>query len=798
MTIVERSLQALEWPALLRRYSEHCRSAPARERALALDLAASQGEAEYLLECTAEAYRLLDEEKFSALDPLAELTITLKRLAQDSVLDGAELWRIQQLLAAAAEIQSGFAKRQANTPLLEELAGRLWAHPPTSHMILSIVDPGGTVKDSASPKLGKLRQEERHLHRQARERLEEVLQKAVRDGFAQDNFFDVRDGKYLIPLKSEHRTKVAGLVYETSGSRASVYVEPSAVREINDRIAQAQQQIEEEIFRILEEASRKLRPHASELEASFETAVTFDLALARGSFARHFNSVRGASRPVFTDSFYLDDLYHPLLAYSLPAEKIVRNTFHLDENRRVLIISGPNTGGKTVLLKAVGLAALMARAGFFVPAAGESKVPYLERVLAQIGDEQSLEMSLSSFSASIVSLKEILAVAASSTLVLIDEILHSTDPDEAAALSRAILDHLSSLGAFALVTTHLNGLKVNQSESYGNASMEFDAAEMAPTYKLRLGIPGSSRALEISERLGLSSRIVEKARAFLGRAHTDISQLLQSLEQRERELDREKEELRQARQAAELEERQASSLAKQLQDQRRNFLADAKEKLRMWEREALAKAEQLIDEYKSRINDLGERQRISTEAKQKIRDVKEAIIPQEIRAADAEDAPAVVGETSVLKKNGAVFVRSLAASGILLSAPADRKKPAEVLVGKMKLRVEWNKLAPAKAGAEQATPSKKRASTYESAPDCPPELNLLGKRVEEALVELENYLDRAARSGRPQVRVVHGFGTGALRGAVRDYLKNSAYPIRIRSGEKGEGGDGCTVVEFNE
>lgn len=797
-------LPSLEWQSLLRHYSAHCLSAPAKLAALEIQPSESRPEAEALLELTAQGLRALELGNFVFLSALDSLEPVLERLARASVLDGKELLHLSRLARISGDLTALLGGKEAaiQAPGLHARVGSLPPLAPLTEALVRAIDDHGQVRDSASPALRTLRDQERRLHLEAREKVEQVLQQAFRDGHLQDKFYDVRDGRYLIPVKTEFRNKVSGFVVESSATRATVFMEPAAVRDANDKIKQTQLQIEEEVYRILSELSARLHPHAADFASAYETVVEIDLTLARAMFARGYESLKGVSRPEFSDQFDLDGLYHPLLGFVLAPEKIIRNGFRLGPERRVLVISGPNTGGKTVLLKAVGLSSLMARAGFFLPCAGEARLPFLHKVLAQIGDSQNLELSLSSFSGSILHLKEMLESVERGSLVLIDEILHATDPDEATALSRAILSQLQSRGAYAVVTTHLNGLKASGESAFESASMEFDPEKLSPTYRLRMGVPGSSRALEIGLKLGLSPALIEKARSFLSEEKVAEQSAVDKLEGQERELAAAKVELEEVKKSLQEEEARYAKLNSDLAAYKKRFRDEALELVKEAERNAMAEVDRTITAYKKRLPGVQEKQEAAAEAKaetEKLRESFEAVHQRLDQVAPAQPPPKSIPiereeEVAVFRKNGPIRHLGMRTDGVLLSDPALKEKQAEVMVGNLRMKVKWEQIEP-KAEAKAKPQGTYRASYSEDA-SVPTELNLIGRTVEEAMDQVETYVDRASRSGRAFVRIVHGHGSGALRKAVREFLKKTKYDLKYRPGTAQEGGEGCTVVEF--
>jgi DNA mismatch repair protein MutS2 len=796
----EENLESLEWSSLLKHYSAHCWSAPAKLAAGEVTPADSPPEAERLIELTAQARIALELGSFSFLSGLEDLSPTIARLKKSSVMDGKELLSLARLAEISAELKKTFSgKEAADCPDLTAEASGLPDLSRASAPVRHAIDTDGSVRDSASPLLRSLRDQERKLHSEAREQLDHVLQQSFRDGYLQDKYFDFRDGRYIVPVKTEFRNKVRGFVVESSSTRATVFMEPASVRDCNDRIKQTELLIEEEIYRILGELSRALHPHGEEFAHAYETSLGLDLVLARGAFANEYESIRGVSRPEFTGHFLLEGLYHPLLGFVLKPDRIVRNTFVLGPKKKVLVISGPNTGGKTVLLKAVGLSALMARAGFFLPCAGGARLPFFSGVLAQIGDAQDIELSLSSFSGSILHLKSILERAEKNTLVLVDEILHATDPDEATALSRAILQALQAEGSFAVVTTHLNGLKVSGQDEFESASMEFDHDQLLPTYRLRTGVPGSSRALEIAQKLGLSPRLIEIARSYLSRERVKEQSAVDQLEARERELQNAKQELENARAGLRLEQERLREANREMDSLRRRFRAEASEKVKEQRREAMQEVERVISAYRKKLISVDQKHRASEEAQedtgrlkekfQKIEEALEEIAP----TAPAKEAPREEDEEgAVFAKNAPVKIPSMKTTGILLSEP-DEKKP-EVMLGNIRMKMSWEQLEPMRRARPPA--GSRPYATASDHSSVSPELHLLGKTVSEAEALLSSYLDRASRSGRPWVRIVHGHGSGALKKAVREALRSSPYEMKYRPGTAAEGGEGCTVVEF--
>ncbi len=796
MGLINQSLQELEWPQLLSHFSALCRSTPAKLTADTWLPAENVVEARDLLNATEEAIGLEESHSLSALEGLVDLRPLIERIRMQSVLSAKELLETAQLLQTSRTVKGTFGEYFAKTPrgpFLARLESTISENQNIEKRIFSVVDEEGNVRDQASELLRTLRGRDRKLHSEAREKIDAIVQQAFRDGLIQDRFSDFREGRYVIPVKREFRNKITGNVADSSSSKATVYIEPTAIRAINDRLRQNQVEIEEEVYRILREISLQLAPEAPLLQQSFDSLIELDLALARARLAIRFAEFRGARKPEFSEELELEGAYHPLLSFVMDADRVVRNSLRLDSKSRVLLISGPNTGGKTVLLKTIGLSSLMARGGFFLSCSSTARIPFFPQVLARIGDSQSIELSLSSFSGSVAHLKQMIETADPRTLILIDEILHETDPDEAAALAKAVLLEFRERGSFVVVTTHLNGLKMAEGDLFQNASMEFDEKTLSPTYRLRFGVPGSSHALDIAARLGLSGKIVERARGFLKSGHQQYERVVASLKERELVLKQETDAL-----TAEKDNISAlrGSLEQQLHllnQERTRWRTEAEEKLTERVREVSQSIQRMVDEFKAKIKDVSEKHQFTQAAKEVTKVAEQAFksVREEFELKSPKD-----GESSAPVSNwkiGAlVYVKSLKTDGILQTDRQD--KPAEVLIGKMKMRVPWHELKFKSESVE--APKRAAVVSQEGRPSIPAELNIIGKTVEDAEQELAVYLDRASRSDRKIVRIVHGHGSGALKRAVREFLQRSDYAVKYRPGERSEGGDGCTVVEF--
>ena len=658
--------------------------------------------------------------------------------------------------------------------------------------IVSKIDKDGKVKDDASPELKRLRREDESVHRQAQQKVQALLSKAQKDGVAQEDYFDLRDGRYVIPIRRESQSAMEGVIYDSSSSQLTVYIEPKSLRDWNDRIRQLIILIEEEIEKILRELTAKVFPQHRELNTSYAELLNFDLFMGRARMAKSFAKFKHSAPASFGENFKLTGLFHPLLKLVLAADEVVTSDFELDNRGSAVVISGPNTGGKTVLLKAIGICSVMAKCGFHLPADAHPVLPYYSKVLAQIGDEQSIEKSLSSFSSSVIILTEIISAADTNTLVLIDEILSSTDPKEATALSSAILENLSDLGATTVVTTHFSDLKAlsEENERVVNASMEFDKEKLMPRYRLQMGVPGKSWAIETAQRLGMPQAIIERAISHLAEDHVQLEQLLSSLSEKQGALDKEREKAAQNRTEYQDALERVRNLNSDLRDKRQKLYSEFEKKYQEARTQASVRLDEMAKQYKDKLSLLPVHEspkRDLKKGKEEIRGVLKIEPP--ITKRNKPSTP------QAFIKGCLVEVPSLNTVGTLLSDPqTESKKPAKVLVGIIRMRMPWKDLVFV-SGPKQTAPKK---SSYTEVPTCAAELNLIGKRVDEAIDLASHFIDLAVRSQKPSVRIVHGHGSGALKQAIRKMLESSSYDVKFRAGTKHEGGDGCTVVEFTD
>jgi DNA mismatch repair protein MutS2 len=776
--------RGIEWDALRALVASDARTTMGRERAQTAEPLTDPTDVDRALDSTAEARRALVQEGAPPLDGLRDPRPTLERTgAEGSVLDGLELLALLPLLEAAPRLA---AYGRAIRPVAATLAASAEGLPRFSDLrdrLRRALDDDGALTDAASSRLGQLRRELRDRRRRLVADLERLLQ-AEGDRVFADRFVTVRHGRYVLPVRAESRGRLRGIVHDRSQSGQTVFVEPEAMVEANNDLVALERDEQQETTRILGELTDAVRARRDELASLIDTLGTLDWVFARAHLAERME----ASRPLIDREGRVDlkRARHPLLLaqrWRDPAREVVPVDLELGPDRPLLLITGPNAGGKTIALKTLALLSLMTQAGCHVPAAEGSRVPVFERLFAVIGDDQSVAENLSTFSAFIKQIREVVAEAQHGSLVLLDELGAGTDPDEGAALARAILESLADSGALVVATTHLEPLRAFAAVEprARNASVEFDAATLAPTFRLVYDRPGQSWALAIAARLGLPSELIFRAEGHRTAEARRLGELLAQLDARNRS---------EAERVRELERREtetAARLAAARDAERR-----ATEQARTLVERAKAEAAALLTDIRRAVSSEWERLKRSErtrpalqESRRRLQDAGARVVPT-VGDAPPTDRPLTPGT--------AVVAAHLGLKGELLEIHGDT---ATVRAGSVTVRVPVAALRPTDAPvAVTATPIRvARANGDEtSGRAVGPELMLLGKTTDEARDLVEQYLDDAFMAGLPNVRLVHGKGTGALRKAVRTLLSSHPLVESFRDGEPSEGGAGATVA----
>jgi DNA mismatch repair protein MutS2 len=776
--------RGIEWDAVRALVASDARTAMGRERALTAEPFTDPTDVDTALDSTAQARRALAQEGAPPLDGVPDPRLILERArAEGSVLDGPELLTLLPLLDAVPRLGAYARAIRPVAPTLAASAEGLPRLADLRELLRKALDDDGALTDRASARLGQLRRELRERRRRLVADLERLLQ-AEGDRVFADRFVTVRHGRYVLPLRAESRGRLRGIVHDRSQSGQTLFVEPETMVEANNDLVALERDEQQETARILAELTDAVRARREELAALVQTLGALDWAFARAHLAERME----ATRPVIDREgrVELKAARHPLLLaqrWRDPAREVVPVDLALAPERPLLLITGPNAGGKTIALKTLALLSLMTQAGCHVPAAEGSRIPVFERLFAVIGDDQSVAENLSTFSAFIKQIREVLADADERSLVLLDELGAGTDPDEGAALARAILESLADRGALVMATTHLEPLRAFAAADprARNASVEFDAATLAPTFRLVYDRPGQSWALAIAARLGLSPALILRADGHRTAEARRLGELLAQLDARNRS---------EAERVRELERREtetAARLAAARDAERR-----AQEEARMLLERAKAEAAALLTDIRRAVSAEWERLKRTERSRPALQESRRRL--QDSAARVAPTVPAAAADDRPLTPGAAVAATHLGLKGELLEIQGET---ATVRAGSVTVRV------PVAALRHSETPVAVNAATVRvSRPtdDGPAgrgigsELMLLGKTTDEARDLVEQYLDDAFMAGLPHVRLVHGKGTGALRKAVRTLLSSHPLVESFRDGEPSEGGAGATVA----
>jgi DNA mismatch repair protein MutS2 len=787
--------QTLELPKILERLAAHASFSVGAEKARALAPSTVPTEIRERLATTTEARRFLALYPLTDLGGARDVRPMVEAARREAVLAPADLLDIAQTLQAARRLRQTLTRQEAQFPRLAAIAARLEPCPELVEAIERVLDERGEVRDDASPALARIRSDLRAAHHRLITRLQRIISSPETAPFLQEPIITMREGRYVIPLKTDFKGRIRGIVHDRSASGATLFIEPLSVVELGNTWRELQAAEEQEIQRILADLSARVAARGAEVLETVDALADLDLAFAKARYADELDAVE----PTMADGkpdrdptrLRLLRARHPLLdpATVVPIDVI------LDGETHVLVITGPNTGGKTVTLKTVGLLALMAQSGLHIPADETSMLPVFTAVYADIGDEQSIEQSLSTFSAHLTNILSFIHQADEHSLVLLDELGAGTDPAEGAALARALLETFRQRGAVTLVATHYPELKAYAQLTPGvcNACVEFDPETLRPTYRLTIGIPGRSNALAIARRLGLDEEIVRRAEALLSPQERQTEHLLADLHRLRLEAARARDEAYAARaEAQRLAEELRRRLAR-IDEERAVILEEAR-------REAQEELERLREEARAMRQQWRRMPLASSGAPDSsgapglppaAAEVEAALDRLAAEVAEALPAPAPLFPTGPLRPGDTVWVKSLRALGQLRALTDDE---AEVQVGPLRARVPVRELERRAPPERPVEPSGVRYMP----PSVPLRLDLRGQTVEEALESLDRYLDAAALAGLPWAHIVHGKGTGALRQAVRDFLRHHPLVRSYRSGEEGEGGDGVTVVVLSE
>lgn len=749
-------------------------------------------EVQYRLQETTEAQSILIKRGHVNLGGIHDVLDKVKRAEIGASLDPGSLLMVADTLRAARVLSNSLSgdgeEEDFNYPIIQSLATSLYIHREVEDAVYNAIVSEIEIADSASHTLRDIRRKIVQKNQSIRSKLNTIISSATYQKYLQDSIISMRGDRFVVPVKAEYRSVVAGIVHDQSSSGATLFIEPMSIVEMNNELRKLKLDEQEEIERILAELSKMIGEIAREIISNQEILEKIDFIFAKGKLSLE---MKGIDPKLNKDkSFVIKNGRHPLL----DPKKVVANTIYLGDEFHTLVITGPNTGGKTVTIKTVGLFALMTQSGLHIPADFGSSMCVYDNIFADIGDEQSIEQSLSTFSSHMTRIVSILEKVTEDSLVIFDELGAGTDPVEGAALAIAILEDVRMAGAKCIATTHYSELKNYALTKKGveNAAVEFDVETLSPTYRLLIGVPGKSNAFEISKKLGLSEFVINRAKEFINTENIELEDLLQNVEKNRIKAEEDRAEAEKLKTEIQMIRDAEAEKLEKLTNQKEKMMERARSEAFSITRQA----KEEVDEIIKRLREL-EQERASKEKNRQIEQLRKELTDSMGSLQPTVKSmivPKVASkEIKNLKAGEDVKVITLNQEGTVVSAD-DKKKEAVVQIGIMKMTLPYKSLQRIK-NQQQATVTKKTRSVIKAKSGrVKGEVDLRGMNLEEATLELEKYLDDATVAGLEQVTVIHGVGTGVLKTGLQDVLKKNKHVKKKRPGGYGEGGVGVTIV----
>ncbi len=780
----ERTLRVLEFTKIRDRLASKAMTDMGRERCEALVPSSNMTEIQRMQAETEEATVILQYVGASPLVPFSDVRASLTLAEKGATLSPKALLEVAALMQSARAARKALDTERDNTPILKELAQRLSTLHNVEQDITNAIISEDEIADRASNELMDIRRHLRGANERIKEKLNQMIRSSAFQKYLQDPIVTMRNDRYCLPVKAEYRGSVPGLVHDQSSTGATLFIEPMAAVEMGNELKTWAAKEKQEIERILAALSAEIAPYADQLRETVETLAELDYIFAKGMLSREMNAVS----PKLNRNGYINIIRgrHPLI----DREKVVPSNLWMGKDFTSLIITGPNTGGKTVTLKTVGLLTLMAQAGLQVPADLGTELAVFEQVFADIGDEQSIEQSLSTFSGHMTTIVSIMHEVTPDDLVLFDELGAGTDPTEGAALAQAILQRLLNIRVRTLATTHYSELKAFALSTKGveNASVEFDVETLRPTYRLSIGVPGKSNAFEISRRLGLPENLIDDAKKLLSSDSVRFEDVIANAEYHRQVAEREREIARQASAETVKLRDEAEKLRKQMEDQRENTIKKAKADARRIMEQTRRESESIIADLKrmkkeqqnpdAQVNAIRRRieNNVDNLSEGLLQKVDTGLPPKEVRKGDT------------------VEILTIGSQGTVL-APANAKGEVEVQAGILKLKVNISQLRLVKQPDKpKPQPTSVHLKTGAMERTVRMECDVRGMALDEAIMTVDQYLDQAILAGMGEVSIIHGKGTGVLRSGIQQHLKHHMHVTSCRLGVYGEGESGVTIV----
>ena len=785
--LIEKSKRVLEFDKIINLLKDEIVSELAKDLADKESISFDISEINKRQDQCDEAIKLIIDKSEPPLFGINDITALIKRLDIGGVLNLGELLKISDFLRVSRYLKSYLNVDIEEYTYLPRLADDLFSYKKIEDDIDRVIVSENEISSNASSKLSSIRQQIARKKVAIKDKLNSLITDENTKKYMQDSLVTIREGRYVVPVKLESKSKLKGIIHDRSSSGQTVYIEPMSVVNLNNELRELYNDEREEINRILEELSRQVAEKGYEILGNQEILSLIDFIFAKAKLSLKLN----ATRPIINQNRYINlkEARHPLL----DAKKVVPIDIHIGKEFKSLIITGPNTGGKTVSIKTVGLFVLMAQYGLHIPARENSEVGIFENVLADIGDEQSIEQSLSTFSSHMINIVEILKYANSKSLVIFDELGAGTDPTEGAALANAIMESMRRNDITSIATTHYNQLKIYAltTDGVANASMEFNVDTLSPSYKLLIGVPGKSNAFEISKRLGLSQDIIEDASEFISEESVDFENVLKSIEKDRSIIEREKLELREEiDKYKENNEKLKKEIDKQKNKQDR-LIEDAKTEAKQILLNAKENVRLIMDEIKE------VKEELSSEQARRLQDVNDTLrssLDETIPGSKTIEIKKAKAPIKSLKVGDSVHADSLNADGTVIDIDKNGKDVL-VQIGMMKVKLPKNSLSKSDV-QEESQKNKTKKLIRSKSKYVKSEIDIRGKTFDEAQPIIEKYIDDAYLAGLKSVRIIHGKGSGVLREKVKNYLKSKSNIKSCKDAAYNEGGSGVSVVEF--
>lgn len=788
MNIAQKTLSTLEFDKIKEELSKFAKFEQSKKLCLILNPYETTEKMKSEIELTREAKKILDMVKETPTDFIADVS-KIQSNAAVSYLEEEELIDLAKTLRSSRLLKRFILDNSEENYLLNELAQKLISDKETEDRIFEVFDENLRIKQNATPELKGLYSSLRDTEQNLRDTVNSLLNSSNISKYLQDNIYTERDGRIVFQVIASNKTKIPGIIHDVSASAKTFYIEPAQIVPLNNKIREVKAKIHQECIKILVGLTDLIKVHLKELMLSEKIMAQIDFHFAKARYAVKINAVE----PEITEekNIYFENMKHPLLIAK--EIEVVANNFEIGKDYNSLIITGSNTGGKTVTLKTIGLFLLMAKSGMFLPCTYAKLYPY-KNVFADIGDSQSILESLSTFSSHMTNIIEILQQCNDETFVLLDEICAGTDPVEGAVLAQGILKKLANKMVTSVITTHYGELKALEYSNpyFKNASVEFNTETLKPTYKLLIGIPGLSNAISIASNLGLDKDIVESVKNILITQKDPSVAVVEKLQQTHQKLSQNLEQAQELKETSLSIKKEYEENLNQVKKDKKKTLKNIKNKFDSEIMEARAQIKEILDELRKEKSE-----KIARRAYSRIAKIEQGF-RNDIDDATDKQKYIEIDWTKVVKGD-VVMLKDLHQKVTVITLP-DKNKKLTVDMGSMKMQVKQDELAVLDENYKEPTKTKIPETSYKSFElkkySLSQTLDLRGYRVEEALDEVEDYLDKASLANLTPVYIIHGHGTGALKQAVRDFLKTSPYVAKFRVGGESEGGDGVSVVDI--